>query len=187
MSTQTTTPHDDQVGLIDSSTITVMLGALLKARKALADCYNVNDHPGNGTSDQDHALKAVDAAILLATGKDASAPQIGITTPAMFGNERAPANLLPASMLGTLQPSNPIGTPMERAVRIIAEHMGFDDSEIKPELSFADDLGADSLDSIEILMMLEDEFGIDVPDDEAEAVKTVGEAFELLRKHGVAL
>ncbi|MBN3040005.1 MAG: acyl carrier protein [Candidatus Omnitrophica bacterium] len=59
---------------------------------------------------------------------------------------------------------------------IISEQLGVKKDEIKPESSFIDDLGADSLDTVEVVMALEEEFGIEIPDEDAEKITTVGEA-----------
>ena len=59
---------------------------------------------------------------------------------------------------------------------IISEQLGVKKEEIKPESSFIDDLGADSLDTVEVVMALEEEFGIEIPDEDAEKITTVGEA-----------
>ena len=60
-----------------------------------------------------------------------------------------------------------------RIIKIIKEQLGVEESEVKPEASFVDDLGADSLDTVEILMAIEEEFGIEIPDEDAENAKTV--------------
>ena len=60
-----------------------------------------------------------------------------------------------------------------RITKIIKEQLGVEASEVKPEASFVDDLGADSLDTVEILMAIEEEFGIEIPDEDAENAKTV--------------
>ncbi|MBD3246447.1 MAG: acyl carrier protein [Candidatus Omnitrophica bacterium] len=64
----------------------------------------------------------------------------------------------------------------EKVKDIIAEQLGVKKEEIKPESSFIDDLGADSLDTVEVVMALEEEFGIEIPDEDAEKITTVGEA-----------
>lgn len=64
----------------------------------------------------------------------------------------------------------------EKVVNIIAEQLGVKKEEIKAESSFIDDLGADSLDTVEVVMALEEEFGIEIPDEDAEKITTVGEA-----------
>ncbi|MFQ6117199.1 MAG: acyl carrier protein [Candidatus Bipolaricaulia bacterium] len=69
----------------------------------------------------------------------------------------------------------------ERVKKIIEEQLMVDASEITNEATFIDDLGADSLDVVEMIMELEDEFGIEVPDDEAEKLTTVGEAIEYIK------
>ena len=63
-----------------------------------------------------------------------------------------------------------------RVKKIIVEQLGVDESEVTPEASITDDLGADSLDQVELVMAFETEFNIDIPDEEAEKIKTVGDA-----------
>ena len=64
----------------------------------------------------------------------------------------------------------------ERVKQIIVEQLGVDEAEVTPTASFVDDLGADSLDQVELVMAFETEFNIDIPDEEAEKIKTVGDA-----------
>ena len=64
----------------------------------------------------------------------------------------------------------------EKVKDIISEQLGVKKEEIKPESSFIDDLGADSLDTVEVVMALEEEFGIEIPDEDAEKITTVGQA-----------
>ncbi len=64
----------------------------------------------------------------------------------------------------------------DRVKKIIVEQLGVEENEITPEASITDDLGADSLDQVELVMAFETEFGIDIPDEEAEKIKTVGDA-----------
>jgi acyl carrier protein len=66
----------------------------------------------------------------------------------------------------------------ERVKDVIVAQLGVDPSEVKPEASFVDDLGADSLDTVELVMALEEEFGLEIPDEDAEKIKTVGETIE---------
>ena len=68
----------------------------------------------------------------------------------------------------------------ERVRNIIAEQLGIDPGEITMESSFIDDLGADSLDIVELIMALEEEFDIEIPDEDAEKIKTVGDVVEYL-------
>lgn len=65
---------------------------------------------------------------------------------------------------------------------IIIENLGVDESQIVPEASFTIDLGADSLDNVELIMAFEKEFEIDIPDEEAEKIQTVGDAINHLKK-----
>lgn len=71
---------------------------------------------------------------------------------------------------------------LERLIGAIAEVLDLDASTITADSKFADDLGADSLDVLEIIMGIEDEFGIQVPSDEAESIVTVGDAYEKIKK-----
>jgi acyl carrier protein len=64
----------------------------------------------------------------------------------------------------------------DRVKKIIVEQLGVEESEVTQEASITDDLGADSLDQVELVMAFETEFGIDIPDEEAEKIKTVGDA-----------
>ncbi|WP_022851334.1 acyl carrier protein [Limisalsivibrio acetivorans] len=65
---------------------------------------------------------------------------------------------------------------------IIAEQLNAEEDAIKPESSFIDDLDADSLDTVELIMAFEEEFGIEIPDEEAEKIKTVGDAINYITK-----
>ena len=68
----------------------------------------------------------------------------------------------------------------EKVKDIIAEQLGVQKEEIKPESSFIDDLGADSLDTVEVVMALEEEFAIEIPDEDAEKITTVGQAVKYI-------
>ena len=71
----------------------------------------------------------------------------------------------------------------EKIKGIIADQLGLDASEITMESSFVDDLGADSLDIVELIMALEEEFDIEFPDEDAEKVSTVGDVVEYIKAH----
>ena len=66
---------------------------------------------------------------------------------------------------------------------IIVDKLGVDESEVTPEASFTGDLGADSLDTVELIMDLEKEFGVTIPDEEAEKIITVGDAIAFIEKN----
>ncbi len=70
---------------------------------------------------------------------------------------------------------------LERLKNIVVEKLGVDEAEIKPEASFVDDLGADSLDIVELIMAIEEEFNIEIPDEDAEKLTTVGAAVEYIK------
>ena len=70
----------------------------------------------------------------------------------------------------------------ERVKKIVVEHLGVDESKVSDDASFVDDLGADSLDTVELVMEFEKEFNIDIPDEEAEKLRTVGDAVSYIEK-----
>jgi len=71
----------------------------------------------------------------------------------------------------------------EKVKEIIVEQLGVDEDEVTPEASFTDDLGADSLDIVELVMAFEEEFGIEIPDEDAEKIGRVKEAVEYIEKN----
>ena len=70
----------------------------------------------------------------------------------------------------------------ERVRDIVADQLGADKDKVTPETSFVNDLGADSLDTVELVMELEEEFDINIPDDAAEKIQTVGQAIEFIEE-----
>ena len=70
---------------------------------------------------------------------------------------------------------------LERVTKIIVDRLGVEESEVKLEASFKDDLGADSLDVVELVMELEDEFDMEISDDDAEKIATVGDAVNYIQ------
>ena len=70
----------------------------------------------------------------------------------------------------------------QKVKQIIVEQLGVDESQVDNSASFVDDLGADSLDIVELVMELEEEFEITIPDDQAEKIKTVGEAIDYIER-----
>ncbi len=71
----------------------------------------------------------------------------------------------------------------ERVRKIVAEQLGVKEEEVKPASSFVEDLGADSLDTVELVMALEEEFETEIPDEEAEKITTVQLAIDYIKKH----
>lgn len=72
---------------------------------------------------------------------------------------------------------------LERVRKIIVERLNVEPSEVTPEASIKEDLGADSLDVVDLIMELEDEFGMEISDEEAEKITTVGDVVEYINKH----
>jgi len=73
-----------------------------------------------------------------------------------------------------------VASIQERVVSIVAEQLGVEKEKVTPQTHFINDLGADSLDTVELVMELEEEFEIDIPDDAAEKIQTVGQAIEFI-------
>jgi acyl carrier protein len=74
----------------------------------------------------------------------------------------------------------------ELVKQIIVEQLGVDEGEVTPTASFVDDLGADSLDTVELVMAFEESFGIEIPDEDAEKIATVKDAVDYIEKHAKA-
>jgi acyl carrier protein len=71
----------------------------------------------------------------------------------------------------------------QRVKKIVAEQLGINEADVKTESSFVDDLGADSLDTVELVMALEEEFECEIPDEEAEKITTVQQAIDYIKSH----
>jgi acyl carrier protein len=71
----------------------------------------------------------------------------------------------------------------ERVKKIVVEHLGVDEGKVSEGASFIDDLGADSLDTVELVMAFEEEFSVEIPDDAAEKIQTVGDAISFIKEN----
>ncbi|MFT3742573.1 MAG: acyl carrier protein [Gammaproteobacteria bacterium] len=71
----------------------------------------------------------------------------------------------------------------ERVKKIVNEQLGVEPPKVTEEASFVDDLGADSLDTVELVMAFEEEFNMEIPDEHAEKIKTVGDAIQYIKEH----
>jgi acyl carrier protein len=76
-----------------------------------------------------------------------------------------------------------MATVNERISKIVSERLGVDEAEVKKEATFKEDLGADSLDVVELVMELEDEFDLEISDEDAEKIGTVGDVMEYIERH----
>ena len=74
----------------------------------------------------------------------------------------------------------------ERVKKIVVEHLGVEPDKVTDAASFIDDLGADSLDTVELVMAFEEAFGVEIPDDAAEKITTVGDAVKYIEEHKTA-
>jgi acyl carrier protein len=83
---------------------------------------------------------------------------------------------------GTFRRNTQVASVKERVIDIVAEQLGVNKEQITTETSFVNDLGADSLDVVELVMELEEEFDINIPDDAAEKIQTVGQAVDYIEK-----
>ena len=73
----------------------------------------------------------------------------------------------------------------EHVKKIVVEHLGVDEGKVTESASFIDDLGADSLDTVELVMAFEEEFNVEIPDDAAEKIQTVGDAVNFIKSNAV--
>src|SRR3954447_15964656 len=94
---------------------------------------------------------------------------------------------LPAAHRGRHHHPSPrresVATTYDRLKKIVIEQLGADEDEVKPEASFVDDLNADSLDLVELIMSLEEEFGTEISDEDAEKIRTVQDAVDYIDEH----
>jgi acyl carrier protein len=86
-------------------------------------------------------------------------------------------------MLGEILEETRMEPVADRVKKIIVDQLGVEEETVTPEASFVDDLGADSLDTVELVMALEEEFGIEIPDEDAEKITRVKEAIDYIEKH----
>lgn len=108
-------------------------------------------------------------------------PGVGYTAPALKTTRETNGGSH-LELEGSARMSN--ATDVEAKIKsIIADQLGVGEDEIKPESSFIEDLGADSLDIVELVMAMEEEFEVEIPDDEAENIKTVGDAVNYVKTH----
>ena len=70
----------------------------------------------------------------------------------------------------------------DKVKKIVVEHLGVEEAKVTPEASFIDDLGADSLDTVELVMAFEEAFGVEIPDEDAKNLKTVGDAVAYIER-----
>jgi acyl carrier protein len=99
--------------------------------------------------------------------------------PAIGSLDRAEPGQLPARNRGNDRMSD----VAERVKKIVVEHLGVDEAKVTENASFIDDLGADSLDTVELVMAFEEEFGCEIPDDAAEKIVTVKDAVSFIEAH----
>ena len=99
----------------------------------------------------------------------------------MHGRHRSPCGG-DESVLSGKEVGKAMATVEERVKKIIAEQLGVEEDEVTPEASFVEDLGADSLDTVELVMALEEEFSIEIPDEDAEKILTVGKALDYIKE-----
>jgi acyl carrier protein len=103
-------------------------------------------------------------------------------------DQHAPAGGIPGDVVRSpphsrKQEGNLMETVEQRVKKIVAEQLGVNDADIKPESTFVDDLGADSLDTVELVMALEEEFECEIPDEEAEKITSVQQAIDYINAH----
>src|SRR5690349_16586063 len=105
-----------------------------------------------------------------------------------FNPRPEPSGTAADSLIHSHQERTRKGTLMEnieqRVKKIVAEQLGVNEADVKNESSFVNDLGADSLDTVELVMALEEEFETEIPDEEAEKITTVQQAVDYIKSHG---
>ena len=101
------------------------------------------------------------------------APDFG-KTPLFFQDSKIIINILKIKIMSEIE---------SKVKAIIVDKLGVDEAEVKAEASFTNDLGADSLDTVELIMEFEKEFGISIPDDKAEKISTVGDAIAYIEEN----
>jgi acyl carrier protein len=82
--------------------------------------------------------------------------------------------------------AEPMSEIADRVKKIVVEHLGVEESKVTPEASFIDDLGADSLDTVELVMAFEEAFGVEIPEDAAEKISTVKDAIDYIERQKAA-
>jgi acyl carrier protein len=87
------------------------------------------------------------------------------------------------AVLSTWEEFEPMSSVEERVMKIVAEQLGVNADQVTPQASFVDDLGADSLDTVELVMALEEEFDTEIPDEQAEKITTVQQAIDYVNEH----
>jgi acyl carrier protein len=87
---------------------------------------------------------------------------------------------------GTWQGSDTMSEVADKVKKIVVEHLGVEESKVTPEASFIDDLGADSLDTVELVMAFEEAFGVEIPEDAAEKISTVKDAIDYIETQKAA-
>jgi acyl carrier protein len=99
-------------------------------------------------------------------------------------NQQTPARIKPRDP--RLRSEEKMAAVDEKVKQIIVEQLGVDEGEVTPSASFVDDLGADSLDTVELVMAFEEAFDIEIPDEDAEKIRTVNDAVDYIGKHAKA-
>src|SRR5919112_35607 len=99
------------------------------------------------------------------------------------GTSRPPATAARADRTATQEGARMAASTYERLKKIVVEQLGVDEEDVKPEASFVDDLNADSLDLVELIMSLEEEFGTEISDEDAEKIRTVQDAADYIDEH----
>jgi len=85
-------------------------------------------------------------------------------------------------VVGRIRRFKIVASVEERVIELVCERLGVNKEQVTRQTSFVEDVGADSLDIVELVMGLEEEFGINIPDDQAEKIKTVGEAIDYIER-----
>src|SRR5262249_48782512 len=104
----------------------------------------------------------------------------------LYRDSREQVDLRVCVAPGAQQEKESMASVDERVKQIIVEQLGVDEAEVTPKASFVDDLGADSLDTVELVMAFEEAFDVEIPDEEAEKIRTVQDAVSYIEAHAKA-
>ena len=153
--------------------------ASLEAAEALASNFFLTRKTGTSTSGRVRIFLRAPAAVTVLTSARFSTPQGRVFVPG--ATQSFALETVALQRAGSVF-YVAVSVVADRVKKIVVEHLGVEAEKVTENASFIDDLGADSLDTVELVMAFEEEFGIEIPDDAAESIQTVGDAVKFIEK-----